>query len=1053
MHVSDTLRFLLPADGLLYAARISEDRRGAKHDTRLGIEAFVTLAESLYNSGDHVYMAVAAYRPDTEGRKGENVKSLKSVVFDIDLDPTGTKNGAPCYTNKTDAYAAFIRLAQTVSLPPPSVVIDSGRGLHLYWTAPAAVEPHVWYAVARKIKAVFLRDPLLSVDASVVDNQASLIRLPCSINHKSGTRVFHWQYAPGKIVSTFKTYDFEALAAQIHIDTDGVDAAPLSVAPQSQTLPISAPTRTPALTTINSCALVRSAITDNTRFGNHQYVALASVLASDPNPAMAVDVINAIMRPGPGFDAAETRRFVQRTHAEGRQPARCDVLRQRFPHLAGSCGACPMFRFCAVHGEPLSSPALAVDYAGWTEPQPAPVAAPAAQVSGASGAMAEIAGAAQAAAGDALGVWSPEGPDLRLPARLVPQSPPVAGVVSFPNCDMLRVDVTITPGEPAEVEYTTVLRDFTLWVDSTVSTTASSTEGADSESMVRLGIARFNTHLSTREVRSVDIPASHLAAPQTLFTSLAKVGVHVAGDGPRRAVMRYLADEANASHNRMSETLGASALGWVTPHGGEVSDTNAPRDFCVAGVRLSSDPARRVTPMRYIGDAKTILSKSALSQTPTALDSARYVLRTYATRGSDPAKLTLLASLSSPLISATDVNGAIFGLTGSTGLGKTALLDLASSVWGFEQSALRVNDTFNGINSVLSALKHVPGTLDEITKMESEAFSDLVYSCTEGQSKQRLDSSARLRAVSVRRSVLITTSNEDLYGKTGRDGAVGDALRARIWSMALEEVAISDLSRGEAQDLTAAVRDSRGWIGLAFARHIVDNWSQVRARIKEVSRLMPSDSELRFVNALASCMVVANECLAQIFPEWTLGGQELASIIDKARGSHRTRTDDLKVDPVLWVRSYVQNTASQSVTVEATSAGPRMVGAPERGAPAARVELPMTAAEPIVVYIPADALREYCARRSMIYSDVLAVIHSDSAARVAGLFDPDHKQVTVELFKDAVMSAGEPRGGGTIRGGLGRTTCFRFTLPNERPQPTALALPEASNVTPFAKRS
>src|SRR5579883_218929 len=63
-------------------------------------------------------------------RSQENVVALKSLF--LDLDAKGADKNS--YASLTEAAAALGDFIKTMGLPAPSAIVNSGGGLHVYWT-------------------------------------------------------------------------------------------------------------------------------------------------------------------------------------------------------------------------------------------------------------------------------------------------------------------------------------------------------------------------------------------------------------------------------------------------------------------------------------------------------------------------------------------------------------------------------------------------------------------------------------------------------------------------------------------------------------------------------------------------------------------------------------------------------------------------------------------------------------------------------------------------------------------------------------------------------
>lgn len=122
-----------------------------------------------------VYFACSKYETNTT-RTADNVKDIKSFWLDIDCG-----EGKP-YETQADGIQAVKYFCADLNLPKPTIV-DSGRGIHVYWTLTEAVERPKWKAVADRLKVV-CHERGLHADPSRTSDAASILRIPNTKNMK-----------------------------------------------------------------------------------------------------------------------------------------------------------------------------------------------------------------------------------------------------------------------------------------------------------------------------------------------------------------------------------------------------------------------------------------------------------------------------------------------------------------------------------------------------------------------------------------------------------------------------------------------------------------------------------------------------------------------------------------------------------------------------------------------------------------------------------------------------------------------------------------------------
>ena len=176
METTEFLRRALGEGGFycVFASRSADDRRTQKfYDS---IDAVIENAHKFDEQGFDTYFALATFH-DAGSRKVDNVKQLRAFFLDLDCGPSKD------FKTQHEAIDALKDFCGKVSLPRP-LMINSGRGIHVYWMLKEAVDPETWLPVAEKLKRLcvkhnFLADPAVTADA------ARVLRVPETHNYKS----------------------------------------------------------------------------------------------------------------------------------------------------------------------------------------------------------------------------------------------------------------------------------------------------------------------------------------------------------------------------------------------------------------------------------------------------------------------------------------------------------------------------------------------------------------------------------------------------------------------------------------------------------------------------------------------------------------------------------------------------------------------------------------------------------------------------------------------------------------------------------------------------
>jgi hypothetical protein len=161
-------------------------------------QAIAGLVKDEYNA----YFACAKYETN-QNRTKANAKYFKAFWLDIDCGE------GKDYPDQQTALEALIKFCGTMSLPRPTVV-NSGRGLHIYWRLKETISAKEWVPVAERLKYLcdeyeFRTDPSRTADA------ASILRIPETFNFKDTPP------KPVAIIAMGKEVDYEEFKSKLGV--------------------------------------------------------------------------------------------------------------------------------------------------------------------------------------------------------------------------------------------------------------------------------------------------------------------------------------------------------------------------------------------------------------------------------------------------------------------------------------------------------------------------------------------------------------------------------------------------------------------------------------------------------------------------------------------------------------------------------------------------------------------------------------------------------------------------------------------------------------------
>jgi hypothetical protein len=157
----------------VFAARSKDDTRIQKfYDT---LEEVERASQKFDADGFDVYFALSTFK-EAGNRKGPNAHELKSLFLDLDCGPS---KEYPSQKAAVDALRAFCK---QLSLPKP-LMVNSGRGVHVYWPLTETVSAAEWVVQAERLKQACADNGLLA-DPAVTSDVARILRVPFTHNYK-----------------------------------------------------------------------------------------------------------------------------------------------------------------------------------------------------------------------------------------------------------------------------------------------------------------------------------------------------------------------------------------------------------------------------------------------------------------------------------------------------------------------------------------------------------------------------------------------------------------------------------------------------------------------------------------------------------------------------------------------------------------------------------------------------------------------------------------------------------------------------------------------------
>lgn len=182
----DFLRTVLPPTGLFCALGIKGKKGPVITTFHESIEELDERLAEVTKQKLNAYFGLAAFSDPDGGRTQDNSKTMRALFFDLDCGPIeedeDPEEAKKKYPSQADALLALRQLVKDLKLPTPWLV-DSGKGIHVYWPFTEAVPKEKWKPVADKLKLACQLKGFV-MDFAVPADSARVLRAPGSFHVK-----------------------------------------------------------------------------------------------------------------------------------------------------------------------------------------------------------------------------------------------------------------------------------------------------------------------------------------------------------------------------------------------------------------------------------------------------------------------------------------------------------------------------------------------------------------------------------------------------------------------------------------------------------------------------------------------------------------------------------------------------------------------------------------------------------------------------------------------------------------------------------------------------
>ena len=351
-------------------------------------------------------------------------------------------------------------------------------------------------------------------------------------------------------------------------------------------------------------------------------------------------------------------------------------------------------------------------------------------------------------------------------------------------------------------------------------------------------------HLPRDGVREFSMPQTDALTFDKLRDKLAWHGV-VAAKPQMDKIMGYLIAFVKELQHKSQVEIMRTQFGW----------TEGNDEFILGEKEISAEGITYSPPSSSTGSLASFLAPCG------DYDEWKAIAKTYDQPEFEPHAFGFFTAFGAPLLKHLNLKGAIINLINNTsGTGKSTVLKMCNSVWGHpEELMLQWKDTQNAMIHRLGIMNNLPVTIDEITKMSGDHFSDLVYSISQGRGKNRMmqhSNEERLNATKWA-TIALCSSNASFYDKLASLKSTPDGEFMRLIEYRIEMTDI--LSKEEADTIFTPLYSHYGHAGVQYAEYLVGNLEDALSLVVQVQQKIDKavgfTSRERFWSGAVACNI------------------------------------------------------------------------------------------------------------------------------------------------------------------------------------------------------
>jgi hypothetical protein len=475
-------------------------------------------------------------------------------------------------------------------------------------------------------------------------------------------------------------------------------------------------------------------------------------------------------------------------------------------------------------------------------------------------------------------------------------------------------------------------------------------------------------HLPKDGMREFSMSAMDVMSTDKLRDTLGYHGVY----GPKKqmeSIMSYIITSAKNLQHKSEVEIMRTQFGWA----------DKDSKFIIGEQEVSADKVAYSPPSSATGSLSEWLK-------PTGdYEEWKKSVRIYNEPGFEPHAFGFFTAFGAPLLKHLNLKGAIINLINNTsGTGKSTILKMCNSVWGHpEELMLQWKDTMNSMIHRLGVMNNLPVTIDEITKLSGDHFSDLAYSISQGRGKNRMKQHENAERSNTTKwgTMALCSSNASFYDKLSSLKATPDGEFMRLLEYRIDLT--GTLTKEEADVIFNRLYDNYGHAGVQYAQYLVGNLETALDAVMQIQQKLDKaiglTSRERFWSAIIACNIAG----ALIAKDLGIIDFDIKRVFDWIVKEVKVMRNEIKAPATISTASVINEFMNEH-------RGAVLVINGEADGRTGMEQLPMVEPkfndlyirmEPDTkkMFINAKQLRAYCSEQQITLKDTLKTLEIDKA--------------------------------------------------------------------------